>query len=358
MQSLPLSAVASLTGADLAAGADPAANVSGVASLQEAQPGDITFFGNAKYLPALRRTRATAALVPRDFAEELPVVLLRVDDPSLAFAQVVAHFTPPPVTFAPGIHPTAVVAPSAEIDPSASVQPYAVIEDGVRIGAGTVVGAHTYIGHESRIGEQCHLHAHVTLRERTQLGARVIIHSGAVLGSDGFGFSQQQGRHVKIPQVGYVQVDDDVEIGACTTIDRARFGRTWIQAGTKIDNLVQIAHNVVLGEHCLVASQTGISGSARFGRYVTMAGQVGVVGHVEVGDHVLVMAKSGISKDTPAHTTLLGMIGAPIKEERELMVHYRRLPKTVARLKQLEGEVAALRALVEQKNAAPGSEGA
>jgi UDP-3-O-[3-hydroxymyristoyl] glucosamine N-acyltransferase len=290
--------------------------------------------------------------VPLDFSEPLPCVPLRVDNPSAAFARMVQHFLPPPVTFAPGIHATAVVAGCAEIGEGVSIQPYAVIEPGAKIGAGTIIGAHCYVGHHAQIGANCHLHPHVTVREGSILGQRVIIHSSAVIGSDGFGFITQEGRHVKVPQVGFVQIDDDVEIGAGTAIDRARFGKTWIQAGTKIDNLVQIAHNVVLGEHCLIASQTGISGSARFGKYVTLAGQVGVVGHVEVGDHVLVMAKSGISKNTPSNTTLLGMIGGPIAEERELMVHYRRLPKTVARLKALEAEVAELRAALTKQQGA------
>jgi UDP-3-O-[3-hydroxymyristoyl] glucosamine N-acyltransferase len=345
MAPLALAEIAALTGAQLSVEDQGAPEqIAGVAALDEASSGDVTFFGNAKYLPALRRTKATASFVPLDFAEQAPCILLRVANPSAAFAQVVQHFLPPPVTFAPGIHPTAVIGAGAEIAPDASIQPYAVIEEGVKIGAGTIVGAHCYVGHRAQIGAHCHLYPHVTVREGSILGQRVIIHSSAVIGSDGFGFLQQEGRHVKVPQVGIVQIDDDVEIGAGTAIDRARFGRTWIQAGTKIDNLVQIAHNVVLGEHCLIASQTGISGSARFGRYCTLAGQVGVVGHVEVGDHVLVMAKSGISKNTPSNTTLLGMIGGPIAEERELMVHYRRLPKTLARLKALEAEVAELRA--------------
>jgi UDP-3-O-[3-hydroxymyristoyl] glucosamine N-acyltransferase len=345
MAPLALTEIAALTGAFLPPEKDHSTErIAGVAGLDEANRGDVTFFGNAKYLPALRRTKATAAFVPLDFVEPLPCVALRVENPSAAFARVVEHFLPPPVKFAPGVHPTAVVAAGVELGEGVSIQPYAVIEEGVCIGAGSVIGAHCYVGHRTQIGANCLLYPHVTLREGTLLGNRVIIHSSAVIGGDGFGFIPQDGKHVKVPQVGIVQIDDDVEIGACTTIDRARFGRTWIQAGTKIDNLVQIAHNVVLGEHCLIASQTGISGSARFGRYCTLAGQVGVVGHVEVGDHVLVMAKSGISKNTASNTTLLGMIGGPIAEERELMVHYRRLPKTVARLKALEAEVAELRA--------------
>jgi UDP-3-O-[3-hydroxymyristoyl] glucosamine N-acyltransferase len=246
--------------------------------------------------------------------------------------------------YIPGIHPTSVIGQGATIDPSASIQPFAVIGKDVTIGARTVVGAHAFVGSGTRIGEDCRIHPNATLREGTVLGSRVVIHSGAVIGSDGFGYTLVEGRHEKIPQLGTVQIDDDVEIGAGTTIDRARFGKTWIQQGTKIDNLVQIAHNVVIGPHCIIIAQTGISGSAQLGRYVTLAGQVGVVGHVTVGDQVTVAAKSGISKDTPAKSTLLGMIGQPIAEERKLMVHYRQLPKTVARLKALEVELAELKA--------------
>jgi UDP-3-O-[3-hydroxymyristoyl] glucosamine N-acyltransferase len=240
-----------------------------------------------------------------------------------------------------------------EIDPTASIHPGAVIESGVRIGPRTVVGAHSFVGRGSQLGDDCIIYPNVVLREHSILGSRVIIHSGAVIGSDGFGFQFEKGRHRKVPQTGHVQIDDDVEIGACTTIDRARFGRTWIQTGTKIDNLVQIAHNVVIGPHCLIVAQTGISGSARLGRYVTLAGQVGVVGHVEIGDEVVVAAKSGVSKDTPAKQQLLGMFGIPIKEARELIAHYHRLPRTAARIKALEVQIIELRSLLESRLAAP-----
>jgi UDP-3-O-[3-hydroxymyristoyl] glucosamine N-acyltransferase len=173
-----------------------------------------------------------------------------------------------------------------------------------------------------------------------------VIQSHAVLGSDGFGYRFSEGRHHRLPHRGYVQIDDDVEIGACTTIDRARFGRTWIQMGTKIDNLVQIAHNVVIGPHCLIIAQTGISGSARLGSYVTLAGQVGVVGHTEIGDQVVVAAKGGVSKDVPAKQQLMGTYGIDAREARELVAHYRRLPKTAAKIKRLEQELEDLRSVV------------
>ena len=341
---MTLSELAHATKAIFSTHGFPEADVVGVAALDEAGPGDVSFCGNSRYLQDLRNTNAIAAFVPLDFSEEVRTVLLRVADPSRAFTRAIECLNPCAEPYAAGIHPTAIIGEGAEIASTASVQPYAVVEKGVTIGAHTVIGAHGFVGRASRIGEGCHIHPHATLGERTILGNRVIVHSGAVIGSDGFGFSFIDGRHTKIPQVGFVQIDDDVEIGAGTTIDRARFGRTWIQQGTKIDNLVQIAHNVVIGPHCLIIAQTGISGSAKLGRYVTLGGQVGVVGHVTVGDQVTVAAKSGISKDTPAKTTLLGMIGQPIIEERKLMVHYRQLPKTVARLKALEAEMAELRA--------------
>ena len=176
----------------------------------------------------------------------------------------------------------------------------------------------------------------VTIGARCLVGDRVIIHSGAVVGSDGFGFEFAGGRHVKIPQTGIVQVDDDVEIGANTTIDRARFGRTWIQQGTKIDNLVQIAHNVVVGKHCILVSQAGISGSTRLGNYVTLAGQVGIVGHIEIGDQAIVAAKSGVSKSVPPKEVFFGYPATPIKEQKEQLACIARLPKLYARVKKLE----------------------
>ena len=332
-----------ITNATLAESAPGEIEISGVASLEDAGSTDITFFANNRYAAALRETKAAAAFVPVDFQGEASTILLRVADPSAAFAKAVECLRTVEEAEAPGIHGTAVVAEGAQIDPTAHIGAYVVVEKGVTIGARAVIGAHAFIGRGSKIGESCQLHAGVTIRSGSVLGRRVVVNSGAVIGSEGFGYSQENGRHVKIPQLGFVQLDDDVEVGACTTIDRARFGRTWIQEGTKIDNLVQIAHNVVIGKHCLVIAQTGISGSARLGQYVTLAGQVGVVGHVTVGDFVTVAAKSGISKDTPARQTLLGMIGYPIAEERKLMAHYRRLPSTVARLKALEAEMAELK---------------
>lgn len=310
--------------------------ISGIASVAEAGPEDLTFFGNAKYLSALKASKAGAALVPLDFAEPIAPWLIRVANPSLAFSQVMEKFKPAPVVFPPGIHPSAVVAEGVEIGEGASIQAFAVLEPGSKVGPGTVIGAHCYLGHGASVGAHCLLHPRVTIGERCRVGSRVILHSGVVLGSDGFGFEFSGGRHVKIPQVGIVQVDDDVEIGANTTLDRARFGRTWVGEGTKIDNLVQIAHNVVIGRHCLIVSQAAISGSTRIGDYVTLAGQVGVVGHIEIGDGSIVAAKSGVSKNVPPKSVLWGSPALPMAEAKEVLACQRRLPKLFERVKRLE----------------------
>ena len=328
--------LAALVGGQFVSGAGDAAPITGAAAIADAGEGHVTFFGNAKYLPQLKASRATAALVPLDFSEPIPPVAIRVENPSLAFAQLLVKFAPEPVRFAPGVHPTAVIGRDVVLGENVSVQPFVVIEDGARIGAETVLGAHSYIGHGASVGAGCQLAPRVTVGARCVVGNRVIIHSGAVLGSDGFGFEFSDGRHVKIPQTGIVQIDDDVEIGANVTIDRARFGRTWIQEGTKIDNLVQIAHNVVIGRHCLIISQTGISGSTRLGNYVTLAGQVGVVGHIEIGDETIVAAQSGVSKSLGPKQVVFGYPAMPLREAKEQLARIGRLPKLYERVKKLE----------------------
>ena len=253
---------------------DPKLKITGAASLAEATSGEISFFGNRKYIGLLRKTRASAVFVPPDFAEPLAAAQVRVSNPTKAFEQVVLKFAPKPITFAPGIHPSAIVGSSVRLGERVSIQPHAVIEDGSQIGDDTIIGAGSYIGHETTIGSACLIYPLVTIRERSRIGSRVIIHSGAVIGADGFGFELVDGRQQKIQQLGIVQIDDDVEIGANTTVDRARFGRTWIQQGVKIDNLVQIAHNVVIGKNSVIVAQTGISGSVarRRARYHGRAG--------------------------------------------------------------------------------------
>ena len=310
--------------------------ITGLASVSDSGEGDLTFYGNPRYLGALKAAKATAALVPLDFAEEIPAIQVRVENPSLAFAKVLEHFRPPAVTYPPGIHPSAVIATDAFIGENVSIQACAVIESGAKVGANSIVGAHVYLGHNAVIGENCHIYPNVTIRENSLLGDRVIIHSGTVIGSDGFGYETQGGKHLKIPQIGIVQIDNDVEIGANTAIDRARFGRTWIQEGTKIDNLVQIAHNVVVGKHSIIVSQVGISGSTRLGSYVTLAGQVGVVGHIQIGDQVIVGAKSGVSKSIPSGQRWYGIPAGPAEDYKVRLGYVGRLKRLYERVKHLE----------------------
>lgn len=330
-----LEELAALSGGELRG--DPGQQINGAASLAEATPGEITFFANPRYMPLLRKTRASAAFVPPDFAAEIAIAQIRVANPAKAFERIVMKLAPQPVRFEPGIHPTAIVAPDAKIGARVSIQPYAVIESGAAIGDETVIGANAYVGHETTVGERCMIYPHVTIRERTRIGSRVTIHSGAVIGADGFGFEMKDGKQVKVPQLGIVQLDDDVEIGANTTIDRARFGRTWIQEGAKIDNLVQIAHNVVVGRHSVIAAQVGIAGSSRVGEQVMIGGQVGVTGHVEIGDRNMIGAKTGVSKNLPPDGGMWWSTPAtPLREAKEQIAWLHRLGDLFKRVKAIE----------------------
>ena len=329
-----LKELAALSGGELRGG-DPDFKITGAASLSEAVPGEVTFYADPRYLARLRNTQASAIFVPLNFSEQTTGAQIRVANPSKAFEQLVLKLAPKPVVFAPGVHPTAVIHPDAKLGANVSVQAHAVIEAGARIGDKTVIGAGSYVGHETMIGESCLIYPNVTLRERTKLGARVIIHSGAVIGADGFGFEMIDGQYQKIPQIGIVQIDDDVEIGANTTIDRARFGQTWIQAGVKIDNLVQIAHNVIVGKNSIIAAQTGISGSTRIGENVKMAGQVGVIGHLTIENDTIIAAQSGVSKDLPGGAWF-GSPAVPLSDAKRQIALIHRLGKLFDRIKAIE----------------------
>ncbi|MEP6809929.1 MAG: UDP-3-O-(3-hydroxymyristoyl)glucosamine N-acyltransferase [Chthoniobacterales bacterium] len=320
---------------------DPAQVIHAAAGLAEAVMGEVTFFANRKYLAQLRQTRASAVFVPLDFREPIGPAQIRVADPEQAFAEVALKFAPPPIRYQPGIHPSAVIGAEVKLGERVSIQPHVVIERGVKIGDDTVIGANSYIGHESVIGADCLIYPLATIRERTIIGARVIIHSGVVIGADGFGFVVKDGRQCKIPQLGIVQIDDDVEIGANATIDRARFGRTWICEGAKIDNLVQIGHNVVVGRHCVIASQAGVAGSSRLGEYVMIGGQAGVTGHIELGDRTIVGAKTGVSKNLPAGSGIWwGIPAAPIRKAQERLALVNRLGQLFQRVKDLEKKLS------------------
>ncbi len=317
---------------------DPTVTITGAASLTEANDGEVTFLGNRRYLPLLRKSQASAAFVPEDFSEDISPAQIRVANPARSFEQLVLKLAPKPIAFAPGVHESAIIAANAKLGARVSIQPHVVIESGVTVGDDTVIGAGSYVGHETVVGANCLIYPNVTIRERTVIGTRVIIHSGVVIGADGFGFEPRDGKNEKVPQVGIVQIDDDVEIGANTTIDRARFGRTWIQQGVKIDNLVQVAHNVVIGRNSMIAAQTGIAGSVRIGKEVLVGGQAGIIGHIEIGDKTMIGAQSGISKNieggiwwaTPA---------VPLDEAKQHLAWVRRLGKLFDRVKKVEDQL-------------------
>ncbi len=313
-------------------------SLTGMAALDAAGPHDVSFLGNEKYHGQFLHTRAAAVIVSRRVTDGPEgTALIAVDNPSLAFAVVVRHFAAAARQFAPGIHPRAFVDPSAVLDPAkVRVQAGTVVLAGAVVGDGSDLGPNSVISEDAVIGKDCRIMANASIRERCVLGDRVILQPGAVIGSDGYGYEFQHGRHVKIDQVGIVEIGDDVEIGANTTIDRARFGKTVIGEGSKIDNLVQIGHNVVIGKHCLIISQTGISGSSQLGDYVTAAGQVGIAGHVSIGSKAVLSGRTGVTANLPGDEVYAGKPALPIREEMKLQALVRRLPRLVARVKALE----------------------
>lgn len=349
---IALSSIAQLLQGKLILG-DPDLKITGFNSIQEAEPGDITFLGNARYVPALKKSRASAVLVGEQY-QDVPegMAAIRVTNPTLEFSRIIEKFAPSRQVFGLGVHSSALVHPSAMLNPGAVfVGPNAVVEEGATVGDGSRIHAGAYVGRAVRMGRDCVIHANAVVKEGCILGDRVIIHSSAVIGTDGFGYELSGGKHVKIDQIGMVQLDDDVEVGSCTTIDRARFGRTWIGAGTKIDNLVQIAHNCVIGKHCLIVAQVGISGSTQVGDYVTMAGQVGVAGHLKIGDKVTFMAKSGVTKDHPEPGSYTGFPAKPLLQGRRMLTYPGRVPELLERIKELESRMSELDGRRPSRNA-------
>jgi UDP-3-O-[3-hydroxymyristoyl] glucosamine N-acyltransferase len=317
--------------------------ITGVAGVREARPGELTFVAHPRYATAAAQTRASAVLVASDWNRPLPCALLRADRPDEAFSRAADLFAPPPVRPPPGIHPTALVAPDARLGEEVRVGPFCVIESGAEIGDRTMLFAQGYIGPEAQIGPDSLLYPHVTIRERCRIGARAILHSGVVIGADGFGYVEEpNGVRRKIPQIGIVQIGDDVEIGANTTIDRARVGRTVIGNGVKIDNLVMIAHNVIIGDHAVIVAQAGIAGSATIGARAVLAGQVGIAGHLTIGEGAIVGAQSGVSKNVPPGAFVFGYPAGPMDKVSRAHAHLMRLDEWRRRLDTLEKKVARL----------------
>jgi UDP-3-O-[3-hydroxymyristoyl] glucosamine N-acyltransferase len=315
--------------------------ITGIAGIREAKRGDITFLANKKYRPLLAGCRASAVVVGPD-VNGLSMPAIKVKNADMAFAMIVEAFAPEPPKYYKGVHPTVVLGEDVTIGKDVSIQAFTVIQDEVEIGDGTILAPGVHVGHAAKIGKNCHIYPRVVIRERCVIGNNCIIHSGTVVGSDGFGFSTVAGVHRKIPQIGIVQIDDDVEIGANVTIDRARFGKTHIGRGTKIDNLVQIAHNVVIGEHSFIVAQAGIAGSSHVGDNVILAGQSGVDGHRKIGNNVVVAAKAGVTKDIPDNSLVSGFPAQPHERELKIQAILRKLPDLVNQIKQLEERLSEI----------------
>ena len=309
--------------------------LSGCAGLKEAKEGDLSFLANLKYEPLAKESRASAIIVPRQIS--LPGKnVIKVDQPSLAFSKAINYFNEDSTLTLTGIHPTAIIAKDAILASDVAIGPYVVIESKAVVGQGTKIFAHCYIGQGTKIGINSFLYPHVTLRERISVGNNVIIHPGTVVGSDGYGYVTVDGKHMKIPQKGTVVIENDVEIGANVTIDRARFDKTVIGEGTKIDNLVHIAHNVTVGKHCLIVAQVGISGSTQIGNHVILAGQAGIVGHLTIGDGAVVAAQSGVSKSIGAGQQVFGSPAQPLKNAFRNNAHIQRLDHYVSMIQDLK----------------------
>lgn len=318
------------------------AAIRGIGALSTAGAGEISFLGNPKYRGEVAGCRASIVLLPPDFegAPQPGQLYLLVDQPSVALARICARIEqqlwPRP---APGVHPTAVIAPGASVDPTATVGPLCIIEAGAVVGAGSHLQAQVFLGRNARVGANCWLMPSVVVGTECILADRVRLHPGVVVGSDGFGYEFVQGRHEKVPQVGIVEIGNDVEIGANSTLDRARFSRTVIGEGTKIDNLVQVAHNVIIGKHCILCAQVGISGSTTLEDYVVLGGQAGVAGHLTLGKGVKSGGAAAITSSVPAGTFVNGAPARAYMLERRLQVLFGRLPELFKRVAELEEQI-------------------
>ncbi|MBN1912864.1 MAG: UDP-3-O-(3-hydroxymyristoyl)glucosamine N-acyltransferase [Candidatus Omnitrophica bacterium] len=320
--------------------------IRGIAGIKEAREGDITFLANTKYFPLLEKTRASAVITSRDVSSPGKNII-RTDNPSLAFSKIAPLICPYKEARPKGIHPAAVLGKDVSLGKNAAIGACAVLEEGVSIGDNSVIYPGCYIGAKVRIGSDTLIYANVSIRENVVIGERVIIHSGAVIGSDGFGFVAVEGKYHKIPQVGTVEIQDEVEIGANVTIDRARFDKTVIGRGTKIDNLVQIAHNVIIGENSIIVAQVGIAGSAAIGKGVTIAGQAGIAGHIKVGDGVTIAGKAGVTKSLPEKGVFSGYPARPHAQARRVNACMQNLPRLYEAVSSLKKKIEKLESMLK-----------
>ncbi len=323
---------------------DGAIEITGFAPADCAKAGDLTFADKERHFLAAEKSQAAAILVSGPFTSA-GKTLIRVANPRVAMARLLPHFFPRD-THAPGVHATAVIAATARVDPSAHIGPHVVLGENVRVGARAALLGGNHVGHDSTIGEDTCLHPAVIVYPLCKIGSRVSIHSGTIIGSDGYGYIFDEGRHRKVLQVGDVVIQDDVEIGANTTVDRAALGSTVIGQGTKIDNLVHIAHNVKLGGNAIVMGQAGIAGSTEVGHYSVVASQTGIAGHLKIGNQVTIGAKSGIMRDIADGATVLGVPAVPDKQAKRQWLAVQQLPELIKRVRALEKELAGLTAAV------------
>ncbi len=317
-------------------GGDPQAPVTGVAGMREAGPSDLSFLSGDRYRVHAVGTRAAALLVPADWRGTTAAAVIRVPDPEEACMTAAAWFAPSPEPVFPGIHKTAVIGDEVQLASGVSIGPYCVVGNGCSIGADTVLMSHCVLGSRVSVGAACRLYPMVGVREHCRLGDRVILHNGVVVGSDGFGYRPHDGAWRKIPQTGVVVIGDDVEIGANTAVDRARFGVTRIENGVKIDNLVQVAHNVTLGEHTVVAGMAAFAGSVQVGRRVRVGGQAAFAGHLTVGDDAIIAGRAGVTKDVASGQMVSGFPAMPHERDLRLQAHVMRLPQLKKRIAGLE----------------------
>jgi len=323
--------------------------ITGVSDIKEAKKGEITFLANLKYKTLADTTKASCVVTSKDAEFNTKAALIKTDNPNLAFAKIVSLTVSQKTLLKKEINKLASVSKNAKIGKNVAIGPFAVIEDGAEVGDEAAIYANVYIGHEAKIGKGVTLYPHVSIRERCIIGNSVIIHSGTVVGSDGFGFAAEEGVIHKIPQIGIVIVEDDVEIGANVTIDRARFGKTIIGKGTKIDNLVQIAHNVVIGENSIIVAQAGISGSTTLGKGVIMAGQAGTVGHISIGDKTIIAAQSGVNKSLEGGLFVIGSPARPHNIWKRISASLQRLPELFKTITDLKNRLKAIEEKVDGK---------
>ncbi len=333
-----LKEIAEIVGGELIG--DGAIKISGLDSIETAKKGDITF-ADEKHVAEAKNSAASAVIIPKNFVGEIPANSIKAENPKFAFAMLMEIFKPK-INLPEGISDKAYIGKNTKISATAKIMAFAYIDDGAEISDGAIIYPHTYIGQNAKVGANTVIYSSVTIREYCEIGARCVIHASAVIGADGFGFTTSKDVHTKVPQIGNVVIEDDVEIGAHVGIDRAAMGSTVIGHGTKIDNLVHVGHNCKIGANCLIVAQTGISGSTIVGDNVTFGGQTGTVGHIKIGGHSVYAARSGITKNMPEGVFCSGFPVQPHNEWLKVQAAVQKLPELVKKIQSLEKTISQL----------------